>query len=80
MMVNTVAIVHYCHCQYHNRYICCNFCIRVSMDVCFETVKYLSTLLIILLRIADSSFQWQVVSLAIILSGLSIFSYATVLP
>ena len=50
------------------------------MDACFEAVRYLSTLLIIPLRIADSSFQWQVASLAIILSGLSIFRYAIVLP
>ena len=78
MIVNTVATVHYCHSHWYN--VCFNFCIRVSTDACFEAVKYLSTFLIIPLRIADSSFQWQVVSLAIILSGLRIFSYATVLP
>ena len=50
------------------------------MDACFKVVWYLSTLLIIPLRIADSSSQWHVASVAIILSGLTIFCYATVLP
>ena len=52
----------------------------VSIHNFFEALRYVSTLLIIPLRIADNPFQWQMVALAVILSGFRLFRYATVLP
>ena len=57
-----------------------NLSIRVSMHNAVEVCRYTFTLLIIALRIAGSDWQWKVASLAIILYGMRLLHYATVLP
>ncbi|CAI8031505.1 hypothetical protein GBAR_LOCUS17870 [Geodia barretti] len=53
---------------------------KIRLYFLFELLRYLSIFLIIVLRIANNPHQWWLVSLAIILCGLRIFHYATVLP
>ena len=45
-----------------------------------EVCRYLFILLIIPLRIANNDWQWIIASVAVILNGLRLFHYATVLP
>ena len=58
----------------------CSINCRIRLYFLFELLRYLSIFLIIVLRIANNPHQWWLVSLAIILCGLRIFRYATVLP
>ena len=70
----------------HNaRFICnmdhsVNLLFRVSVHNTVEVCRYTSTLLIIVFRITGSDWQWKLASLVIILYGLRLFRYATVLP
>ena len=57
-----------------------NLSIRVSVYNAGEVCRYTSTLLIIVFRITGSDWQWKVASLAIVLYGLRLLHYATVLP
>ena len=57
-----------------------NLLFRVSVHNAVEVCRYTSTLLIIAFRITGSDWQWKLASLVIILYGLRLFRYATVLP
>ena len=69
-------------CLYMYVYVCyiVNPSTRVSVHNAVEVCRYTFILLIIPLRITDSDWQWKVASLAIILNGLRLLHYATVLP